>query len=47
MLRTSELRSGMRTLAYHEAIPGHRYQIARAQELGGLPFFRKVIPFTA
>ena len=38
---------GMRTLAYHEAIPGHHYQIARAQELEGVPFFRKVIPFTA
>jgi uncharacterized protein (DUF885 family) len=38
---------GMRTLAYHEAIPGHHYQIARAQELQGVPFFRKVIPFTA
>ena len=37
----------MRTLAYHEAIPGHHYQIARAQELQGVPFFRKVIPFTA
>jgi uncharacterized protein (DUF885 family) len=40
-------RFGMRTLAYHEAIPGHHYQIARAQELEGVPFFRKVIPFTA
>ncbi len=38
---------GMRTLAYHEAIPGHHFQIALQQEMTGVPFFRKVIPFTA
>jgi len=37
---------GMRTLAYHEAVPGHHFQIAIQQQLGG-PTFRKVIPFTA
>ena len=37
----------MRTLAYHEAIPGHHFQIGVAQELKGIPFFRKVVPFTA
>ena len=37
----------MRTLAYHEAIPGHHFQISIAQELKGVPFFRKIIPFTA
>ena len=42
-----EPKFGMRTLAYHEAIPGHHFQISVAQELKGLPFFRKVLPFTA
>jgi uncharacterized protein (DUF885 family) len=37
----------MRTLAYHEGIPGHHFQIAIAQELTGVPFFRRVLPFTA
>lgn len=37
----------MRTLAYHEAIPGHHFQIAIQQELKGVPFFRRVLPFTA
>ncbi len=38
---------GMKTLTYHEAIPGHHLQIAIAQELKGVPTFRKVFPFTA
>ncbi|MCI0415807.1 DUF885 domain-containing protein [bacterium] len=37
----------MRTLAYHEAIPGHHFQIAIQQGLIGVPTFRKIIPFTA
>lgn len=38
---------GMRTLAYHEAIPGHHFQLSIAQGLKGLPTFRRVLPFTA
>jgi uncharacterized protein (DUF885 family) len=37
----------MPTLAYHEGVPGHHWQISTAQELKGLPQFRTVIPFTA
>lgn len=40
-------RWGMRTLAYHEAVPGHHLQLAVASELTGLPTFRKLLPFTA
>jgi uncharacterized protein (DUF885 family) len=38
---------GMRTLAYHEAIPGHHYQTAIAQHIEGLPMFRSFVSFTA
>jgi uncharacterized protein (DUF885 family) len=40
-------RFAMRTTAYHEAVPGHHLQISIAQELQGLPIFRKLVPFTA
>src|SRR6266566_1757256 len=37
----------MPTLAYHEGVPGHHWQISTAEELKGVPQFSKVIPFTA
>lgn len=36
----------MKTLAVHEGIPGHHFQIAIQQELQGVPTFRKLLPFT-
>jgi uncharacterized protein (DUF885 family) len=40
-------RFGMRTLAYHEGVPGHHFQIAIALELEEVPLFRRMVPFTA
>ncbi len=37
----------METLAHHEAIPGHHMQIAIAQELKGIPKFRRFGGYTA
>jgi len=38
---------GMRTLTYHEAIPGHHFQVAIRTELEDLPTFRNYIGFTS
>ena len=38
---------GMKTLAYHEGIPGHHFQIAIQSELEGTPIFRTIGLFTA
>ncbi len=37
----------MKTLAYHEGIPGHHFQFAIQGELKGVPTFRTILPFTA
>lgn len=38
---------GMKTLAYHEGVPGHHFQIAIQSELQGVPIFRTIGLFTA
>jgi uncharacterized protein (DUF885 family) len=40
-------RYGMPTLTYHEAIPGHHFQIAIQLELTGIPTFRTGVNYTS
>ncbi|WMJ75181.1 DUF885 domain-containing protein [Cytophagaceae bacterium ABcell3] len=48
---TSDMRAmpkyEMEALAYHEGLPGHHMQIAIAQELEGIPTFRRLGNYTA
>ncbi len=39
--------ANVESIAYHEGIPGHHLQISIAQELTGLPQFRKYAGYTA
>jgi len=41
------IKFGMKTLAYHEAVPGHHFQISIQRGLKDVPFFRTILPFTA
>ncbi len=39
--------ANVESIAYHEGLPGHHLQISIAQELAGLPEFRKYLGYTA
>jgi uncharacterized protein (DUF885 family) len=39
--------ANVESIAYHEGLPGHHLQISIAQELTGLPEFRKYLGYTA
>ena len=38
---------GLKTLTYHEGIPGHHFQISLAREAGSLPIYRRAGGFSA
>lgn len=44
---TAMPKNELEVIAYHEGLPGHHMQIAIAQELSGVPTFRKQAGFTA
>lgn len=44
---TETVKFGMKTLAYHEGVPGHHFQIAIQGELENVPIFRTFGLFTA
>jgi uncharacterized protein (DUF885 family) len=39
--------TNVESIAYHEGLPGHHLQISIAQELSGVPEFRKYLDYTA
>jgi uncharacterized protein (DUF885 family) len=40
-------KNGLKTLTWHEGIPGHHFQISIAREAGSLPLYRRVGGFSA
>jgi uncharacterized protein (DUF885 family) len=40
-------KNGLKTLTYHEGIPGHHFQISTAREAGELPLYRRTQGFAA
>ena len=38
---------GLKTLTYHEGVPGHHFQISLAREAGALPIYRRTGGFSA
>ena len=46
-LSIPQFKYGMRTLAYHEGIPGHHFQLTVARHLKGLSMFRQLVPFNS
>jgi uncharacterized protein (DUF885 family) len=38
---------GLKTLTWHEGIPGHHFQISTAREAGSLPIYRRAAGFSA
>jgi uncharacterized protein (DUF885 family) len=46
-LGVPQIKFEMRTLAYHEGMPGHHLQIVSARHVKELPMFRQLIPFNS
>ncbi len=46
-LAVPQIKFEMRTLAYHEGMPGHHLQIMSARHVKELPMFRQLVPFNS